>query len=485
MYFLYREEVNFIRKKSAVLSGIAALEYTATPMAILVTVITLVLTGQVLTPVYVFMLLSFMNLLRLSLCIHLAYGFLGMYDAYVSLGRIEDFLLLENLPLTPRDKAVDGESGNKKNHLEKTEEVFTRDKVNNLHQAIILRVKNLKKLQKINRDNEFILQDIEFVAETGSLTVITGPVGSGKSILLSSIAGEVSDTSGIVSCKGTLVYVPQIAWIFSGTIRENILFGEQFNESRYTRTIRACALTEDIRKFPDGDRTVVGEHGIVLSGGQRARVSLARAVYADADIYLLDDPLSAVDFKVGRHIFEKCIKGLLAQKTRLITSHQEQLMKEADNVIVLYKGQVLDKGRFTELKGKGILNTTIDPLYKKVNDSDDSFDTKNEENCDIADMCGRTETNVDDVKGLQISEEDRAIGVVSSKLYWNYFRSGVPVLVIIAGICLCLITQGKLQRLNRLLTQQKCKYSITVCNCNNTASPSLKDRQPIMMAKSI
>ena len=440
--FLYREEVNFIRKKSAVLSGIAALGYTTTPMATLVTVITLVLTGQALTPVYVFMLLSFITLLRVSFCIDLAHGMLGMYDAYVSLGRIEDFLLLENLPLTPRDKAA-AESSNEKNHREKTD-VFVFNNFKDLQQATVLQVKNFEKQQTIDRNDEFILQDVEFIAKKGSLTVITGPVGSGKSILLSAIAGEVSDTSGTVSCKGTLVYVPQILWIFSGTIRENILFGEPYDESKYTRIIGACALTEDIKKFPDSDQTVVGEHGIVLSGGQRARVSLARAVYADADIYLLDDPLSAVDFKVGRQIFEKCIKGLLAQKTRLITSHQEQLMKEADNVIVLYKGRVLDKGRFTELKEKSILNTTIDPLYKKVNDSDDSFNAENEENYDIADMCGKTDpqSNELNAESLQISEEDRAIGVVSSRLYWNYFRSGVPVLVIIAGIFLCLITQG-------------------------------------------
>ena len=173
------------------------------------TVITLVLTGQALTPVYVFMFLSFINLLRETLCTELAYSFLGMYDAYVSLGRIEDFLLLENLPLTSRDKAVDGESSNEKNHREKTEDVSFSDNVKDLPQATILRVKNFTK-QKIDADDEFILQDIDFIAEKGSLTVITGPVGSGKSILLSSIAGEVSDTRGTLSCKGTLVYVPQI-----------------------------------------------------------------------------------------------------------------------------------------------------------------------------------------------------------------------------------------------------------------------------------
>jgi len=151
------------------------------------------------------------------------------------------------------------------------------------------------------------------------LTVITGPVGSGKSNLLSAIAGEVTYTSGTIDCKGTLVYAPQIAWLFAGTRRENILFGGPFNEAKYTRVIETCALTQDIQQFPDGDQTVVGERGESLSGGQRARVSLARAIYADADIFLSDDPLSNVDFKVGQHIFEKCIKGLLGRKTRVLT----------------------------------------------------------------------------------------------------------------------------------------------------------------------
>ena len=141
-------------------------------------------------------------------------------------------------------------------------------------------------------------------------------------------------------------YVPQLPWVFSGTIRENILFGNPYDKIKYTRTIEACALKEDIRKFPDGDQTVAGERGEVLSGGQRARVSLARAAYAEGDLYLLDDPLTAVDFEVGEHIFEQCIKGLLASKTRVITSHQEKHVQEADNVILLYSGQVLGKGSF-------------------------------------------------------------------------------------------------------------------------------------------
>jgi len=191
-------------------------------------------------------------------------------------------------------------------------------------------------------------------------------VGSGKSTLLSAIAGEISEVSRTITFQGSFVYVLQAAWIFSGTIRENILFVQPYDEPKYSRVIEACALTEDVQWFPNYDQTVVGERGEILSGGQKARVSLARAVYADADLYLLDDPLSVVDFKVGQHIFETCINDLLGDKTQVLASHQEQHMKEADQVIVMYKGRVLEKGSFTELREKGILNTTVDPLYQTI-----------------------------------------------------------------------------------------------------------------------
>ena len=141
------------------------------------------------------------------------------------------------------------------------------------------------------------------------------------------------------------------------------------------------------------------------------------------------------------------LKGQVTRHTTVkwpITSHQEQLMKEADHVIVLYKGRVLGRGTFTELNDKGILNTTVDLQYEKMNEnsSGKSFRAKSEEKHDVSDSRGGIVPQTDEAKGLQISEEDRTIGVVSSKLYWNYFRSGVPSLVIIVVLCLCLITQG-------------------------------------------
>ena len=435
LLFNYSNEINLIRKKSAVMSIIAALEYVSTPTATLITVITLVLTGQPLTPVTVFSLLSFINLLRRSLCTELSNGLMQSYDAYVSLKRIRDFLLLNNL-----------ESNNTRMYQQEgAEKIFLPYKSTDPQQETILTVRNFNhQKQKIVTDDESLLQDIDFTMEKGSLTVLTGPVGSGKSTLLSAIAGEVPDRNGAINYNGTVVYVPQIAWVFSGTIRENILFGEQYEESKYNRVIKACALTQDIEKFPDCDQTIVGERGVVLSGGQRARVSLARAVYAEGELYLLDDPLTAVDFKVTNHIFRECIKGLLKRKTRLITSHQERVMREADSIIVLCKGQMLAKGSFTELKEKGILNTTVESIKEKENESDYIVGQKSEDEDDIPDMSGRPVPS--EVRGLSLSKEDQAIGAVSARLYWNYFRSGVPLLAIITEICLFLISHGEALR---------------------------------------
>ena len=404
-------------------------------MATLLSVVTLVLTGQPITPVNVFMLLGFMDLARYQTCLHISSALLQANDAYASLGRIEDFLLLrvqsERHNSNPESKETKVTS-DLLDQQAKMARIFNPDIVKNpLNEPSILCVSNLTNRQ-IERKDEFILQDIEFSTTPKSLTVITGPVGSGKSTLLSAIAGENSEVRGTITSQCSFVYVPQTAWIFSGTIRENILFGQPFDETKYTRVIEACALTVDIQQFPDYDKTVVGERGQVLSGGQKARVSLARAVYADADLYLLDDPLSAVDFKVGQYIFKTCINNLLGDKTRVLTSHQEQHMKEADQVIVLYKGRVLEKGRFTELQEKGILNTTVDPLYQAV--EKDGKDTNS---------VAREILQPNEPRSLQISQEDRSIGVVSSKLYWNYFRSGVHWSTICAVICLCSIAQGK------------------------------------------
>ena len=412
----------------------------------------MVLTGQTLTPANVFMLLSFMGVLKFYGMLNITNGFIRTYDAYVSLGRIEEFLHLENLSEASEDDESKEDPQKARSTFTKQSHGYSKKEAENMRnvsgarEATELGPTNLcvsyLTCTKKNREDEFILQDIEFVAPSKSLTVITGPVGSGKSTLLSAIAGEISNTSGMISYRGKVIYLPQTAWVFSGTIKENILFGQPFEESKYERIIDVCALKEDFQRLPDGDQTVVGERGEVLSGGQQARVSLARAVYADGDIYLLDDPLSAVDVKVGQHIFNKCIKDLLGDKIVLFASHQQQHMENADEVIVLYKGRVLDKGRFAKLHEKGVISSAVDPLYraalKDKTDSPEPFAWKNSEKQDDADPLP------DKARSLEVAKEDRTIGVLTARLYWDYFRSGVHSLMITGMVGFSLITQGKL-----------------------------------------
>jgi len=135
--------------------------------------------------------------------------------------------------------------------------------------------------------------------------------------------------------QGKVAYAPQEAWIFSGTIRENILCGSQYNEQRYRQVVEAAALERDFTLLPKGDQTFMGERGISLSGGQKARVNLARCLYVDADVYLMDDPLSAVDTHVGRHLFDKAINGFLKDKIRILVTHQLQYLKDVDKILVL------------------------------------------------------------------------------------------------------------------------------------------------------
>lgn len=182
-----------------------------------------------------------------------------------------------------------------------------------------------------------VLKNINFACRPGELVIVVGPVGSGKTTLLQAILGELRIREGSIQVNGRLSYATQESWIFGGTIRENILFDSEYDEEKYEEVIRVCALERDLTLFADGDRTQIGERGIALSGGQKARISLARALYFDADIYLLDDPLSAVDAHVSKHIFKNAISDYLKQKTVLLVTHQLSFIGFADRVMLINK----------------------------------------------------------------------------------------------------------------------------------------------------
>ncbi|XP_044597665.1 multidrug resistance-associated protein 1 isoform X5 [Cotesia glomerata] len=198
------------------------------------------------------------------------------------------------------------------------------------------------------------LKNINMQVHHGQLVAVVGTVGSGKSSLISAFFGEMDRISGRVNTKGSIAYVAQQAWIQNATLQDNILFGKSLDKALYAKVIDACALGLDIKMLPAGDQTEIGEKGINLSGGQKQRVALARAVYTDCDVYFLDDPLSAVDSHVGKHIFENVVgpNGLLKKKTRVLVTHGITYLPDVDNIFVLKDGEITENGTYKQLMEK-------------------------------------------------------------------------------------------------------------------------------------
>ncbi|KAH0820629.1 hypothetical protein GEV33_002162 [Tenebrio molitor] len=198
----------------------------------------------------------------------------------------------------------------------------------------------------------YVLKDATFKAKSSELVAVIGTAGSGKSTLLQVILKEITVLRGDVVVKGSLSYTPQQPWIFTGSVRDNILFGEPMDKQKYQEVIRVRCLEHDLSLFPHGDNSLVGERGMLLSGGQKARISLARAVYREADIYLLDDPLSAVDVHVANQIFYGCIRDYLKDKCVILVTHQIQFLQDVDKVLLLEKGKISTCHKFDKLEMK-------------------------------------------------------------------------------------------------------------------------------------
>ncbi|XP_042486678.1 ABC transporter C family member 2-like [Macadamia integrifolia] len=200
------------------------------------------------------------------------------------------------------------------------------------------------------------LSNINLDIPVGSLVAVVGSTGEGKTSLISAMLGElppVSDATAVI--RGTVAYVSQISWIFNATVRDNILFGSVFEKARYEKAIEVSALQHDLDLLPGGDLTEIGERGVNISGGQKQRVSLARAVYSNSEVYIFDDPLSALDAHVARQVFDKCIKDELRGKTRVLVTNQLHFLPHVDRILLVHEGMVKEEGTFEELTNNGLL----------------------------------------------------------------------------------------------------------------------------------
>ena len=454
--FNSRHEISKIRLKSVVLSTVEAFVSSSSSIATFLSIVSLVMSHWGMNPADAFMLLSLMKQMKVYGSLYLGRGLPVLSEATVSFNRIEEFLILDELPVVSSDgfnvsdSLLEGKtiltrteqhsaaSPQKRKDLLPTSihgndnRKLTNSSAEGREQMISRKSNDSLEIYiatfKVNEEDEkSILFDVCFGTPRNSLTVVCGRVGSGKSTLLSAIAGEVNLTKGTVHYPGTLAYVTQVPWVFSGTIKENILFNEPYDPEWYSTVVEACALKKDIELFPNKHDTLVGQRGVVLSGGQKARVSLARAVYSCADVYLLDDPLSAVDQKVGDEIFRKCICGLLVDKIRVLVCHDRRYLQAADEIVIMDNGQVVEKRKPQKCEddfGKSIVPNTSSGGY-------------------LPELQPQTEKSSDKAMGLDIPDEDRAVGGVSFRLYWNYFTSGIHPILLVSLIALFLLTQRK------------------------------------------
>ncbi|KAK8945563.1 ABC transporter C family member 9 [Platanthera guangdongensis] len=323
-----------------------------------------------------------------------------------------------------------------------------------------------------NLESEFpTLCDIQLRVRRGMKVAVCGTVGSGKSSLISSVLGEIPKLGGRVKISGSRAYVSQSPWILTGNIRDSILFGNPYDHSKYKTTVEACALAKDFELFASGDLTEIGERGINMSGGQKQRIQIARAIYQDADIYLLDDPFSALDAHTGNQLFKECLMGILKDKTILYVTHQVEFLHKADLILVMNNGRIEQAGTFDELLHEktgfdvlvGAHNQALQSIFN-VENSSRSFQTENRKiaknlSTDICDIENPNDTQIQSIekqesqqdlsqdvaeRGRLTQEEERERGNIGKKVYWSYLtavRQGALVPVIITAQSLFQVLQ--------------------------------------------
>ncbi|KAK7826246.1 abc transporter c family member 8 [Quercus suber] len=287
------------------------------------------------------------------------------------------------------------------------------------------------------------LRDVNLEIRCGQKVAVCGPVGAGKSSLLYAVLEEIPKISGTVNAFGSIAYVSQTSWIQGGTIRDNILYGKPMDKTKYEKAIKACALDKDINNFNHGDLTEIGQRGLNMSGGQKQRIQLARAVYNDADIYLLDDPFSAVDAHTAAILFNDCVMAALENKTVILVTHQVEFLSEVDKILVMKDGQITQSGSYEELLTAG---AAFEQLVNAHRDVITGLGPSNDETQEETQMLDKPEMSqgssftkensegeiaVNGLPGVQLTEEEETeINDVGWKPFWDYIivSKGLPLL---------------------------------------------------------
>ena len=350
----------------------------------------------------------------------------------ISLKRIQNFLLVKDID-------------NKNNEKEKRNEL--NDIINNDNNYMInigdnsaINFNNcdfgikgeeiIKKDEYMKTGDKVLLKNLNFSVNKGELITIIGETGCGKTCLINAILNNLELLNENSPDKNRYIYSKNISyacqdpWIMNGTIRDNILFYNEFDSERYYQVVNACQLDKDFENLKHGDLTEIGSTGNNISGGQRARIALARAIYKDADIYLFDDPISSVDTYISMKIFHQGIVKLLKNKTVIYVTHDTRNLKYSNKVVVMNRFEIEFEGNFEKFCDNEKYKDIIDKAHNNKNE--------NKINKDITEIKGEYFSNKDDSFGRLLRDEDQVHGKVSWRLYDLFFR-------IQGGYCLFLI----------------------------------------------
>ena len=435
-----KREIRAIQWLLAIRNAINAVSMSLPIFASMLSFITFSLSHHDLNPAYVFSSLALFNSLRMPLnLLPLVIG--QVVDAWSSLGRIQDFLLAEE---QDDDFIWDMEG---KNAVSMQQAGFTwertvtqnPDKQNGplLNKTQVKAAKDAEKAATKKSSGEdtsstltqvepFKLQDLDFSIGRNELIAVIGGVGSGKSSLLAALAGDMRRTTGSVTMGATRAFCPQYAWIQNASVKENILFGKDYSRKWYDAVIDACALRPDLEMLPNSDLTEIGERGITVSGGQKQRLNIARAIYFNSDIVLMDDPLSAVDAHVGRHIFDNAICGLLKDKCRVLATHQLHVLSRCDRIIWMQDGHIQTIDTFSNLMSN---NTDFQKLMASTA-QEEKFEKEAAVNEDeVEDEKKDAKKRKTARRGAALmQQEERAVKSVSWSVYAAYIRASGSLL---------------------------------------------------------
>lgn len=395
-------------------------------------------------PASIFSSLTLFNILATSF-VMLPFAISGVADAYVAFQRVGELLAAEELEidemrqtspeqlldLQKRQIALEVQSGSFEWELH---EVKSDEGDNNEKDESQIKERTME-MESVSLNDEsgktpiderisFKLRNIDLSIKEGEFIVITGSIGTGKTSLLNAFNGQMKRSLGSVCSNGKIIMCGA-PWIQNATVKENVTFNSPLDENKYLKVIHACNLDIDLAVLPAGDKTEIGERGITLSGGQKARLSLARAVYTDADIILLDDVLSAVDSKVGKHIMDECLLGILLTKTRVLATHQLSLIGSADRVIYLNGDGSISVGTIENLQktNKGFKELMKYDQQKIVPETDGS--DNDEEHITTKEITrSSTKLTIEADDGKLISEEFKQVNAIGWDVYRRYIGAG-------------------------------------------------------------